>query len=143
MKTTFACFIPLTALLCLGCESPGGAYVKQHPELSPGQRKIFLERKVSDPEAVAGLTKEQIRVAMGEPTQFDNTDGSETWVYIRTGPGPGSSGGSFGQQMETPGAGGSGMAPPMGEGSGAGKGSVRTAIIFDGDRAVRATRSYE
>jgi outer membrane protein assembly factor BamE (lipoprotein component of BamABCDE complex) len=144
MKPMPSFFLLLIALLYSGCETPGRAYAKGHPELSPQQRKIFLERRVSDINAVAGLTKEQIRLALGEPTQIDAIDGSDAWIFIRSKSGGGNaSGGTLGPQMETPGVGGSGMAPQMGPMERIEKGNVRTTIYFEEDRASRATVAYE
>jgi outer membrane protein assembly factor BamE (lipoprotein component of BamABCDE complex) len=144
MKPTIVFFLPLTAFLCLGCETPGGAYVKRHPELSPQQRKILTERKITDVNAVAGLTKEQIRLAMGEPTQFDSIEGGEAWIFVRLkSDRSSSSSGPSGTEMGTPGVGGSGMAPSMGPKERIENGNVRTTIFFEGDRAVRATVTYD
>jgi outer membrane protein assembly factor BamE (lipoprotein component of BamABCDE complex) len=84
MKPPIAFFVFLTTSIFLGCQTPPGVkYAKQHPELTPQQRTIFTEKKVTDINAVAGLTKEQIRIALGEPTQFDHQEGSEVWIYVR------------------------------------------------------------
>jgi outer membrane protein assembly factor BamE (lipoprotein component of BamABCDE complex) len=143
MKPTIAFVLLLTALLYSGCESPGAAYVKQHPELSPQQRKIFLDKKVTDINAVKGLTKEQIRVALGEPTQFDNIEGVEAWVYIRSKSGPAGPVKELGNAGQlSAGSELGGMAPGQGSG-GQNAGADRTTIFFDGDLAVRATIAYE
>jgi outer membrane protein assembly factor BamE (lipoprotein component of BamABCDE complex) len=135
MKLTTAIAGLSMALLSTGCQNPGAEYVKQHPELSPQQRQIFVEKKVTDVQAVAGLTKEQIRRALGEPTQFDNIEGTEAWVYMRSRQSGlsrlGVAGGDLG-----------GMAPPQGAG-GTNEGNVRTTIFFDGDQAIRATVANE
>jgi len=135
MKLTIAIAAAITALLYTGCQNPGAAYVKQHPELSPQQRQIFIEKKITDVHAVAGLTKEQIRAALGEPTQFDNIEGDEAWIYIRSSQSGvsrlGVAGGDLG-----------GMAPRQGPGETNG-GNVRTTIFFEEDRAVRATVANE
>ena len=84
MKPSIAFLVILTPALFLGCQSsPGKTYAKQHPELTPQQREIFMKKKVTDVSAVAGLTKEQLRIALGEPTQFENVEGVESWIYIR------------------------------------------------------------
>jgi outer membrane protein assembly factor BamE (lipoprotein component of BamABCDE complex) len=137
MKLMTVFVVLLTAFSYSGCETPGAAYVKQHPELSPAQRKIFIEKKITDVHAVAGLTKEQLRVALGEPTQFDNIEGDEAWIYLRSGSGAGSvsrlgvAGGDLG-----------GMAPAQ-MSSGTNAGNVRTTIFFDGDQATRAIVAHE
>lgn len=128
-----------TALLCVGCETPGHAYVKQHPELTPQQQKIFLTKRIIDPTSVAGLTRDQIHIALGEPTQLEKIEGADAWIYIRPksdqymhpfiGPG-GSSVGSAGAGM-------AGQAPGIPTEK-TEQGTLRTTIFFDGDHAVRA-----
>jgi len=143
MKPTIAFMVLLTAFLYSGCETPGAAYVKQHPELTPQQRQIFIDKKVADVKAVAGLTKAQIRVALGEPTQFDTIEGDDVWIYIQSksgGSGPASQLPNSGQQAA--GAELGGMAPAQGS-SGTNTGAMRTTIFFDGDQAIRATVAYE
>jgi len=142
MKFTIAIAGLMTALLYTGCQNPGADYVKQHPELSPEQRQIFVEKKVTDVRAVAGLTKEQIRVALGEPTQFDNIEGDEAWIYIKSksgGSGPAAQLHNAGQAAGTELG---GMAPAQGGGGGS-AGSIRTTIFFDGNQATRATIAQE
>jgi len=141
MKSLIAFSFFLTASLFVGCQtSPGVAYAKQHPELTPQQRKIFTEKKVTDINAVAGLTKEQIRVALGEPTQFDHLEGVEVWIYIRRNSDIDAENnmravmsGTDRGSMAGAGVGGTHMtelAPVT---------NVRTTIFFSGNMAVRAT----
>lgn len=139
MKPTITLAALMTAFLYPGCETPGTAYVKQHPELTPQQRQIFIQKKVSDIHAVAGLTKQQIRVALGEPTQFDNIEGDEAWVYIQ---GPGASSPGSVSRLGVAGGDLGGLAPGQGSG-GLNAGGVRTTIFFDGDQATRATVAHE
>jgi hypothetical protein len=76
---------PLLAVTCLfaACVNPARTYVTQHSELSPEQRKILLAGKIPDGDAVAGMTKEQVRLAMGaDPDQFTKIDGQDAWVYL-------------------------------------------------------------
>ena len=40
--------------------------------------------KIPDGDAVSGMTREQIQLAMGmDPTQFRKVDGQDAWVYVR------------------------------------------------------------
>jgi len=135
MKLTIAIAGLMTAFLSAGCQTPGAAYVKQHPELSPQQRQIFIDKKVTDVLAVAGLTKEQIRAALGEPAQFDTIEGEEAWIYSRSSQTGVSRLGVAGGEL-------GGMAPPQ-QSAGTKSGNVRTTIFFDGDQAVRAVLANE
>jgi len=141
MKPSIAFCIFLTTSVFLGCQTPPGVkYAKQHPELSPEQRKIFTEKKVSDINAVAGLTKDQIRIALGEPTQFDHVEGVEVWIYIRRNAEADAENnmravmsGTDRGSMAGAGVGGTHMTELMAVNN------IRTTIFFAGDKAVRAT----
>jgi hypothetical protein len=76
---------PLLIVTCFlaACANPARTYVGQHPGLSPEHRKIMLAGKVPDGNAVAGMTKEEVRLAMGaDPDQFTKIDGQDAWVYL-------------------------------------------------------------
>ena len=74
----------LPLALLAGCASPGQSYAAKHPELTPAQRKVMSAWKLSNGDAVAGLTKEQVRLVMGrDPDQFTSFSGEEGWVWIR------------------------------------------------------------
>ena len=75
--------------LCIftGCATPGASYAKAHPELSPVHRQILTAGEIPNGDAVAGMTKEQVRMAMGEsPTSFDKNDGEDVWIYLHLRP---------------------------------------------------------
>jgi hypothetical protein len=141
MKSLIAFLALLTPALFLGCQSsPGRAYAKQHPELTPQQREIFMKKKVADINAVAGLTKEQIRIALGEPTQFENVEGVESWIYLRRNTEIDAENnmravmsGTDRGSMSGAGIGGTHMsdAAPVN--------NIRTTIYFNGNTATRAT----
>jgi hypothetical protein len=124
------------SVLCLsaGCTTPGQAYVKQHPELTEAQRKIFRDGQITEGDDVKGLTKEQIRIAMhSDPDQYDRFDGMEAWVYIKP---------PLGATLDELRSGAAGL--PVGSSNSASTEKMdrrgkRTTVIFDGDRAVRAT----
>jgi hypothetical protein len=150
MKTTN--LLLTFAILCTlaGCANPGMNYADAHPNLSPEHRRIMLTGKIPDGADVAGLTKEEIRLAEGaDPDQFTKVDGMDAWVYIRQhsrnvsandlagheGRGGGEHGGSsWGNHEPEPGN----TAEMETE-----KGSLTTTIIFQGDRAIRAQVSRE
>ena len=76
--------LPATALLLAGCANPGAGYAQRHPELTPAQRRIFTTGRIPSGEDVAGLTRAQIRIAMGsDPAVFDQADGGDVWIYTR------------------------------------------------------------
>ena len=39
--------------------------------------------KVPDGTAVAGMTREAVQLALGEPTQYTKVDGHDAWVYVQ------------------------------------------------------------
>jgi hypothetical protein len=84
MKFALSFFLLLAACFISGCGTPGQAYAKQHPELSPTQLQILKTGKVPDGDAIAGMTREQVQLAMGvEPAQYTKVDGHDAWVYVR------------------------------------------------------------
>lgn len=152
----------------MGCANPAASYVAQHPELSAEHRKILLEGKIRDGDAVAGLTKAQVRVAMRTPPdQFTTFNGQEAWVYlhgtytpshrsrddsgVRVTPGapvPGEDPLGAGSGFDHPHAGKGGSDSSGGSGSdsyGAGdkKTGTRTTILFVGDHATHAEVTRE
>ena len=82
MKT--ACFIASLAIVCLsGCSTPGSQYAKAHPELSPAHRQILTTGTIPGGGAVEGMTKEQVRLAAGNPVRVEKLSGQDVWVYVR------------------------------------------------------------
>ena len=144
-----AALLPAVCLIVVGlsgCASPGQTYVSQHPELSAEQRKIFLAGKIANGDAVAGLTREQIRLIMGrDPTQFTKANGQDAWVWVRE---ELPETGHFEEQMGTErggigrdaGGGGASQYGPEAAGNSAAKAmpTVRTTVYFQGNRATRA-----
>jgi hypothetical protein len=141
----------LLSTICLlvglsGCATPGQTYVSQHPELSAEQRRMFVSGKVVNGDAVAGLTREQIRLIMGrDPTQFTRIDGQDAWVWVRermlvTGPAEEQMGAERGGAGRY--AGGTGASQYGAEASGNSAGKImlpeRTTVYFQGNRASRA-----
>lgn len=127
--------IPLAAsLLLAACSNPGQSYAQKHPELTEGQQKVMKSGKPESGTAVAGLTKEQIHLAMGDPAQQTKIDGRDAWVYVRS------------TSKSVP------LDSNRGRGSLAGDGdrgdifdapewtdaNIRTTIYFEGNLAVRA-----
>ena len=136
MKILILLFSLSVLYLSAGCTTttPGQAYAKQHPELTEAQRKIFLDGLIPDGDDVKGLTKEQIRIAMhSDPAQFDRIDGMEAWVFVKP---------PVGATLDELRSGAAGL--PAGSSNSAiedtrDKRGKRTTVLFDGDRAVRAT----
>ena len=84
MKFTLSLLPLLAAGLISGCGTPGINYAKQHPELPPAHLQILKTGKVPDGDAIAGMTREQVQIAMGvEPAQYTKVDGHDAWVYVR------------------------------------------------------------
>jgi len=76
-------FIALVAISCLGgCASPRVAYAKAHPELSPTHRQILISGKIPGGMAAAGMTKDQVKLAVGNPKQLEQTSAGDVWVYV-------------------------------------------------------------
>jgi len=81
MKAT--CFLAVLAMLSFsGCSTPGSQYAKDHPELSPAHRQILQTGEIPGGLAVDGMTKEQIRLAKGNPTRSETLNGQDVWVYV-------------------------------------------------------------
>lgn len=132
----------LVGLLLASCTTPGQSYVGKHPELSAAQRQILSSGKIPSGDAVAGLTHDEVRLAMnGAPAIFDKIDGQEAWTYLRKNTLPPDS-------IEAPRApAGSSLnthdafsAPNPGLDV---DGMVKTTIFFQGDRATHADISQE
>lgn len=66
-----ACILVSFAIIFLsGCSTPSSQYVKAHPELPSAHRKILITGEIPGGNAVEGMTKEQIRLAVGK-SHFD------------------------------------------------------------------------
>ena len=83
MKSVIASILIPFVFLVSGCVNPAVGYIKQHPELTENQKKMFLEKRIYAGTDVAGLTKDQIRKIMGgkEPTQYTKSQGVDAWIY--------------------------------------------------------------
>jgi len=146
MKPTV--FLPLLAILCAfcGCANSGQTYAGKHPELSTDHRKILTTGKIPEGTAVAGMTREQVRAAMGvDPVQFTKVDDQDAWVFVKE---QGKYAGPADDAYHS-GEGGTSDSwfsrEPTGAPTGANdpKKNVRTTVIFNGERAVRAEVSLE
>jgi hypothetical protein len=124
--------LALGAILATGCTTPAVSYVSQHPELTPAQREIFTSGEIPAGDAVAGLTHEQVRLAMkGYPETFDKLDGQEAWVYVKK---------KKGTPSQQPASGTTGGRTDLRENAKPPEpnATVRTTVLFQGDRASRA-----
>jgi hypothetical protein len=86
LMTKALAFVILCAAVSFlaGCATPQQTYLSQHPELSAEQRKIIAAARLSDRDAVAGMTREQIRLTMGtDPTQLTSINGEDAWVWVQ------------------------------------------------------------
>lgn len=129
----------LLASLCAGCANPAHSYVSKHPELPAAHREILHNGRIPAGTACAGMTQEQVRLAMGGfPTSQDRIGGEEAWIYSRkklvatefVGIEDQFSGSS---SLKTD---SSGSADNVGRQTDA---VVKTTVFFNGDRATHAT----
>ena len=66
------------------CANPGSSYAAKHPDLPSAHRQILLSGKIPSGDAVAGMTREQVKLAMGgDPTTFDKLGNEDVWIYAR------------------------------------------------------------
>ena len=132
----------LIGLLLASCTTPGQSYVSKHPELPATHRQIMASGKIPSGDAVAGMTHEEVRLAMnGAPATFDKINGEEAWIYYRkntvmsdTIEPPKATPGSSLDNHEPFSAPSTGLETD---------GVVRTTIFFQGDRATHADVSKE
>ena len=83
MNNSISLFALLTLGLLSGCANPGQSYASKHPELSATHRQILATGKVPSGDAIAGMTGEQVKLAMGGyPAVFDKVGGENAWVYV-------------------------------------------------------------
>ena len=139
MKHVIPLFLAAIAGAFAGCTTPGQTYAKQHPELSAEQLQIFNTGKIPDGTAVAGMTQEQVKLAMGiEPAQYTKIDGQDAWVYVQkklT-----TTGITSGNDMQLNRR-DSRSQHALGEGEShapADQAQIKTTVYFQGDRATRA-----
>jgi outer membrane protein assembly factor BamE (lipoprotein component of BamABCDE complex) len=85
MKSLFFLLVAAAMLLFLpGCATPGAGYAAKHPELTPGQRQILITGKIPPGEDVAGLTREQVKLAVGkDPATYDKVGDQDVWIYVQ------------------------------------------------------------
>src|SRR5580704_15762741 len=84
MKSIAPLLLATVACALAGCATPSQTYAKQHPELPAAQLQILKTGKIPDGTAVAGMTQEQVKLAMGiEPAQYTKIDGLDAWVYVQ------------------------------------------------------------
>jgi hypothetical protein len=132
----------LVGMLLASCTTPGQAYVRKHPELPAAHRQILASGKIPSGDAVAGLTHDEVRLAMnGAPATFDKINGEEAWIYLRKNTLPPDSIEAprtpAGSSLNTHDA-FSAPAPGLDV-----DGMVKTTIFFQGDRATHADISQE
>jgi hypothetical protein len=76
--------LTLAAGSLVSCANPGKSYATSHPELSPAHRQIFSRAEIPSGDAVAGLTRAQVKIAMGrDPDTYDKVGNEDAWIYVR------------------------------------------------------------
>lgn len=75
-------FAVVAACGLAGCATPGVTYARAHPELSPIQRQIIITGRIPGGATAAGMTMEQVKVAVGNPRQREQLNGGEVWLYV-------------------------------------------------------------
>ena len=136
-------FLLLAAALTLAaCTTTAQRYAAGQPGLTPAQRRIFQTGRIPAGEDVAGLTRAQIRIAMGrDPSTYDQSDDGDVWIYTRKV--------SLGRPLDAPGREpNSSMQSTTSFTDTAaydehGDVDEKTAITFQGDRAIRARITEE
>ena len=78
----FACSVALAVAGLTGCASPGAAYAKAHPDLPPIHRQILTTGRIPGGNAAAGMTMEQVKAAVGNPSHREQLTGGEVWTYV-------------------------------------------------------------
>jgi hypothetical protein len=147
----FLSILPLlgSALILCACANQGQSYASKHPELSPEHRKILMSGRIPDGSAVAGMTREQVRLAMGvDPAQFTKIDDMDAWVFVKQQgkyAEPEAQQGHFYENGPTGSSGSWVDHEPSSSSmdSTIPKGTMHTTVVFRGDRAVRANVSME
>ena len=74
-------FAALAVVGFAGCATPGARYAKAHPELSAAHRQIITTGRIPGGTAAAGMTREQVQAAVGNPRQREPLNGGEVWLY--------------------------------------------------------------
>ena len=125
-----------------GCANPGSSYAAKHPELSPAHRQILLRAKIPSGDAVAGMTREQVKLAMGsDPTTFDKIGAEDVWIYVRK---KGVGRGSFDDERSGSSSMGSSLSfTESADFSPRVDVDLKTTIFFQGDRATHAQTTDE
>ena len=77
------CFLSVLGIFCFsGCATPGSQYARAHPELSAAHREILSNGTIPGGSAVEGMTKDQVRLAVGNPTRVEKFNGRDVWIYV-------------------------------------------------------------
>jgi hypothetical protein len=139
MKDIIPLILAVIACGLAGCATPGQTYAQQHPELPAAQLQILKTGKIPDGTAVAGMTQEQVKLAMGiEPAQYTKVDGQDAWVYVQKK--LSASGFTAANQMDSNRRDNRSQ-HPMGEGESHApedQVQIKTTVYFQGDRATHA-----
>jgi hypothetical protein len=135
----------LLAIALAGCANSRQTYVSKHPELTPAQRQLFVSGRVPSGDSVAGLTRDQVAIILGNnPDSFDKANGEDVWVYRKNkpvesspdnAPPPSASTSNFRDAPQ--------LASPDSPSHGPSDTIVVTKVFFKGDIATHAQTSEE
>lgn len=124
-------------LLFSGCTTPRQAYVSQHPNLTPDQRRILVTGKLVDRDPVAGMTREEIRLTMGvDATQTTSINGEDALIWLKRKPEPLSMMEGTDRASGGTGSGSFSNIPRETDQTPAKKVNIRTTVFFQGDLAT-------
>lgn len=141
--TRLMLLLSVGATILAGCANPGRDYAGKHPDLSVAHRQILQTGKIPSGDAVAGMTREQVTLAMGGGAQsFDKINGEDVWVYVRKKTLVGNLAAESAVGPSTS----FNKTPSLSESGGSAPGTevnISTSIFFTGDRATHAENHEE
>ena len=138
MKAAIHVIVLFALCFFSGCATPGSSYASAHPGLSPAHRQILIAGRIPSGDTVAGMTHEQVTIAMGRaPSTFDKIDGQDVWIYVRSKSAELNVRDDFGYTSGSSFSSHRNFTKPEDIGPRADP-KVKTTIFFQGDRATRA-----
>lgn len=132
------------ATLLVGCASPRQEYINRHPQLTPDHRRIMAAGKLIDRDPVAGMTREEIQLTMGdEPPQSTSINGEDVLVWVKRKPEPLSMMEGSDRSSSGTGSGSFSNIPRESDQTPQKKVNLRTTVFFQGNLATRVDVTEE